>query len=61
LTVGETEHFARRGGIINFKMQDNKVRIEINPAAAARAHLKISPDLLELAEIVKDEQRSEGR
>ena len=52
LTVGETEAFTRQGGIINFFMADNKVRYEINVAAAKRAHLDISSKLLNLAKIV---------
>ena len=52
LTVGETEAFARQGGIINFITVDNKVRYEINLEAAKRAHLDISSKLLSLAKIV---------
>jgi hypothetical protein len=52
LTVGETEAFARQGGIINFFMVDHKVRYEINVAAAKRARLDISSKLLRLAKIV---------
>ena len=52
LTVGDTEAFARQGGIINFITVDNKVRYEINLAAAKRAHLDISSKLLRLAKIV---------
>jgi hypothetical protein len=52
LTVGETEAFARQGGIINFITVDNKVRYEINLEAAKRANLDISSKLLRLAKIV---------
>jgi hypothetical protein len=52
LTVGETETFARQGGIINFITVDNKVRYEINLEAAKRAHLDISSKVLSLAKIV---------
>jgi hypothetical protein len=52
LTVGETEAFARQGGIINFITVDNKVRYEINVGAARRANLDISSKLLRLAKIV---------
>lgn len=52
LTVGETDGFARRGGIINLFLQDNKVRFEINTDAANRSGLKISSQLLSLAKIV---------
>jgi hypothetical protein len=54
LTVGEAEGFAERGGMINFVVENNHVRFEINPAAASRAGLKISSKLLQLAIIVRD-------
>ncbi len=55
LTAGETQGFARQGGVINFFItEENKIRFEINIAAARRAGLKISSKLLKLAEIVSD-------
>lgn len=52
LTVGEAKGFAERGGVINLVVQDEHVRFEINPAAAARARLRISSKLLQLALLV---------
>jgi hypothetical protein len=53
LTVGETEGFAMNGGVINFKLEDGKVRFEINLHAAAKEGLQIRSHLLSLAQIVK--------
>jgi hypothetical protein len=53
LTVGETETFASEGGIINFKIEDGRVRLQINVNAAEKAKLYISSKLLSLAQIVK--------
>ena len=53
LTVSDTEEFLADGGIINFKMQNNKVRFEANVATAQRAALKISSELLDLAIAVR--------
>ncbi len=53
LTVSETRDFARQGGIINFYLEEKKVRFEINPAVAQRANLKISAQLLSLGKIVE--------
>jgi hypothetical protein len=53
LTVGEAEGFAAEGGVANFKLEGNKVRIEINTNAAEEQRLRISPKLLSLAQIVK--------
>ena len=50
LTVGEGDDFTANGGIINFKLKDARVRIEIDPGAAGRAGLRISSKLLSLAE-----------
>jgi hypothetical protein len=54
LTVGETEGFATQGGIVNFKLIDGRVRLEINIEAAWQAKLRISSQVLSLASIVKD-------
>ncbi len=53
LTVGETAGFAAKGGVVNFRRDANKVRIEINLSAAGLQKLRISPKLLSLAQIVK--------
>jgi uncharacterized protein DUF4154 len=52
LTVGESEHFVQEGGMIGFFLEDNKVRFEINLAAAEHAKLKISAGLLSLPKSV---------
>jgi hypothetical protein len=54
LTVGEMAQFAVHGGIIQFSLDDQHVRFDINLNAATRAKLKISSKLLALAQIVKN-------
>jgi len=54
LTVGEAPGFCRSGGVIAFKIEDNKVRLEINPDAAQRSRLQISSKLLSLATLVRE-------
>ncbi len=54
LTIGNTLGFAQRGVIINFYLEDQKVRFEINVDAAKREKLTISSQLLKLARIVTD-------
>ena len=49
LTVGESEGFAKQGGIIGFTMEGERVRFEINTRAAQRGGLEISSRLLKLA------------
>jgi hypothetical protein len=49
LTIGEMDRFTLSGGIINLRIEENKVRFEINDAAARRAGLRISSKLLSLA------------
>jgi hypothetical protein len=55
LTVGDAPGFARMGGIINFVLDDNRVRFEINQKAAELAHLKLSARLLTVAKLVLTE------
>jgi hypothetical protein len=52
LTVSETSGFAQSGGMINFIVEGNKVRLEINLDAAARARLKISAKVIAVARLV---------
>jgi hypothetical protein len=54
LTIGEIPGFAKRGGIINLVLEDNKVHFEVNVEAAKEAELTISSRLLALARIVQD-------
>jgi YfiR/HmsC-like len=62
LTVGDTAGFAGMGGIINFVLDDGRVRFEINVKAAERAHLKISSRLLTVAKLlVTDEESPETK
>ncbi len=53
LTVGEFDGFTAAGGIIAFKLDGEKVRLDINTAAADRAKLHISAKLLSLAQSAK--------
>lgn len=54
LIVGESEDLARHGAVINFRIEDNRVRFDINVDAAKRSHLTISSQLLSLARIVRN-------
>jgi hypothetical protein len=49
LTVGESEQFARSGGVIGFVILDGTVRFVINDDARDRAGLRISSRMLSLA------------
>ena len=53
LTVGDATGFADQGGMINFVIDEEKVKLEINQSAAEEAGLQISAKLLKLAHIVK--------
>jgi hypothetical protein len=48
LTVGEAPGFLKSGGIINFYLEDNHVRFEIQPSAAHSSGLRVSAQLLKL-------------
>lgn len=54
LTIGDGEGFARAGGMIGLKTLPDRVRFDINLVAARRAGLKLSSQVLSLAdEVVK--------
>lgn len=61
LLVGEFDDFAQDGGMINFYVERNKVRFEINPDEAERSDLTIDSKLLRLARIVEDEDDREAQ
>ncbi len=50
LTVGESEGFLAGGGVIEFKVEDSRVRMEIDADAAKAAGLHISAKLMSLAQ-----------
>ena len=52
LTVGDTEDFNQKGGVVRFVTKENKVRFRINLEAAKGARFTISSKVLRLAEIV---------
>lgn len=53
LTIGDTQGFAKQGVIINFYLEQNKVRFELNISAAKSSGLDVDFRLLEAAKIVK--------
>ena len=52
LTVGDTEGFARRGGVVRFKTEQNRIKLRINIDSARAARLTISSKLLRAVEVV---------
>jgi hypothetical protein len=54
LVIGENEDFASSGGVIQFALEQNRIRFLINTDAADRSGLKFSSKLLALAKIVRD-------
>lgn len=52
LTIGDTDGFAKRGAMVNFYLDNGKVRFEINLDVARQGGLKISSKLLSLARVV---------
>ena len=53
LTVGDMPGFTNRGGMIQFVLNGNRVRFEINLAAAQRARLALSSQLRKLAVAIR--------
>jgi hypothetical protein len=53
LTVGDGEGYARLGVMINFYLDQGKVRFEINPNTPKRAGLRLSAKLMQLGRLVR--------
>jgi len=57
LTVSDGDDFAKRGGMIEFVTDKNRIRLRINLEAAQAANVTISSKLLRVAEIVRTPRR----
>ncbi len=53
LTVSDIPDFSRRGGMIQFVLEGDKVRFEVNLTAAENAGLVLSSELLKVASAVR--------
>jgi hypothetical protein len=53
LTVSEAENFLDKGGIINLMRKEQNLRLGVNLGAAGQARLRISSNLLSVADVVK--------
>lgn len=53
LTVSDAPNFASQGGMVNLVVVNQKLRLEVNPEAILSAELRIDPQLLQLAKVVK--------
>ena len=60
LTVSDMPEFTRRGGMIQFVVESNKVRFEVNLTSAERSGLTLSSQLLKVAINVKRSTQSGG-
>jgi len=62
LTVGESDDFIGSGGMIRFRLGEDKIRFDINLGAADSSHLKISSRLLVLAtSVIRGSGTDQGR
>jgi hypothetical protein len=52
LTIGEAKNFVGDGGIIGFVLQNDHVHFQVNQKAATQAGLRLSSQLLSVAQIV---------
>ncbi len=53
LTISRMKDFADKGGMINFFINEERVRFEINPDSAKKAGLKISSKLLKVSKVIR--------
>ena len=57
LTVADMDNFIGSGGMIQFVVEDARVRVAIDVGATGRARLKVSSKLLSLARVVTGTER----
>lgn len=60
LTVSDMPAFSRRGGMIQFVLEGDKIRFEINLTSAETAKLTLSSELLKVATTVRRNPKSGG-
>lgn len=53
LLVSDIEGFARKGGMVEFTLRDNKLKLVINLSSVKQAGLKFSSKLLRMSEILE--------
>jgi hypothetical protein len=53
LTVGDSSRFTEQGGMIEFLLEERRVRFDVNLASAERSKLKLSANLLRVARQVR--------
>lgn len=53
LLVSDAEEFAAKGGMIQFTLRDNKLKLVVNLSSVKLAGLKLSSKLLRMAEILE--------
>lgn len=56
LTISENRASLRQGAVINFYVNNGKLKLEINPEAASRSGLTISSRLLQLSRIYRGDE-----
>lgn len=61
LTVSDIPDFAQRGGMIQFVVDNGKVRFQVNRAPAERSGLALSSELLKVAVRVTNSAGKEGQ
>ena len=53
LTVSDIPQFSQRRGMIQFVLEENRIRFEVNLTASQRAGLTLSSELLKVATVVR--------
>lgn len=61
LTVSSLPGFCEEGGMVEFFLQDNRVRLAINRGAAEKSRLSISSKLLQVAVLVSPDGKRETK
>lgn len=53
LTIGDSDGFVERGGMVGLVKVDNRIAFDVNVEATSRANVKLSSQVLKLARVVR--------
>ena len=61
LTVGDDAEFSRKGGAVTLELRGSRIKLHVNVDAVRRHGLQVSSKLLQIAKVVGDSSKREGK
>jgi hypothetical protein len=54
LTIGDSEEFAKDGGIVQFSIKNNTLNLTVNVVASEKARIRVDTQVLEISDIYRE-------